>query len=76
MSTNPTNVPAKNHNNEDIPPLPYLHVKVHDTSTDLELRIITPRRVLCIDGGQMHVSDYAVVHGLLGLENGHLVEKT
>lgn len=78
MTTKPTTVPAKNHAHQGIPPLPFLHVSVDSTSDFLELRIITHRQVMVVmaDSQTLNVSDYAVRHGLLGLNpNLMIIEK-
>lgn len=78
MTTNPTNVPNKNQPHQGTPPLPFLHVSVDSNSLNLEIRIVGPRKVMWVAGNRdtVTVSDYAVRHGLLGIDPSlQLIEK-
>lgn len=70
VSTNPTNVPAKNHRTEAIPPLPFVHVNIDPTTYTLELRIVEQRKMtyLHLTGWVFSEtpSAHAVTGGLLG----------
>jgi hypothetical protein len=70
VSTDPTMVPSTNQQNPDIPPLPYIHLHVNDTTGFLEARIVTRNKVVWVSldhvNAAMSVSRYAQEHGLLG----------